>query len=408
MICVSGGCFIFLIFLSMFNFLKYISCIFFSLLLLICSISEDKHTEYVVDLVNRHKNEVKLSEFISKIKIVKLNKENSNLDSISAFIGIASKLVYKNNKVYILDGRGRGVVKIFNEDGNFLGAITLPIEFENSSVSIVDDFEVDNEGKVYLLNRQNAFIKIFNSNLKVSKTLKLKFSASKFLLTESTRNFYFVKNYQAINFEDTTFFYNIIKTDLEGKFMEGILPFRILPNSERNIFSANEPLSAANGKVYYLKMFSDTIYDIQESFIKIGYKVRFKNKVLRLHEYNPNTLGKLALEGKIKEALGISYFNETDLFNFFSYVEDSKKKFYFKDKRNKIEFSTDMIKDDTFYKEYIIPFPLKIEGKKMISVLDESFILDYSPQLENNNAMKPIIEDIKSNASTYLVFLTSK
>ena len=155
------------------NFLKYIPCILFSILLIRCTISEDKHTEYEIDLVNRHKNEVKLSEFISKIKIVKLNKENSNLDSISAFIGIASKLVYKNNKVYILDGRGRGVVKIFNEDGNFLGAITLPIEFENSSVSIVDDFEVDNEGKVYLLNRQNAFIKIFNSNLKVSKTLKL-------------------------------------------------------------------------------------------------------------------------------------------------------------------------------------------------------------------------------------------
>ena len=52
------------------NFLKYIPCILFSILLIRCTISEDKHTEYEIDLVNRHKNEVKLSEFISKIKIV--------------------------------------------------------------------------------------------------------------------------------------------------------------------------------------------------------------------------------------------------------------------------------------------------------------------------------------------------
>lgn len=118
-----------------------------------------------------------------------------------------------------------------------------------------------------LEGNSNSLI-LFNAQGQQLRKKNLKIKIANFAYDEKNHQYAFHKNFQAFSQADTSIFYNLIFTDSSFNIIHNYFPFSI-KEGERSIINFPFPLqNGDDGKIYFAKVFSDSIYCFQNGLLQ--------------------------------------------------------------------------------------------------------------------------------------------
>ncbi len=231
-----------------------ITCMLFSCDFGIKEASNENY-QYSKIQVSEINKDIKYSSLIDEIKYIPLEVKDS-----SKIIGEISKILFADNKFFVLDKIHLKTISVFDKDGKFINNIGSLGEGAGEYTKI-DDFFIDdknNEVGVLSINR----IIVFSIDGKFKREKKLNFMAT-----------HIEKGVDFFAFEGVE--YNLLKTDVDFNIKTVEFPF----SSIYDLHILN-PFNTMSQDILYRHSMSDTIYQITNTTTKPHYIIDFGNKAL--------------------------------------------------------------------------------------------------------------------------------
>ena len=199
-----------------------------------------------------------------KIATIKYIPLETSQDCI---IGFASKVLIKNNKIYVADYSLTKALFVFDMNGKFLFKIAKfgqgPDEYNS-----LRDFDIHINGDIYILDGTNNKILIFNQTGDFIKDIKIDYSISHFCLINN--KLYFSKLRESGKMFANLAVYNLAgnKTEFLLKDKKNLHDLRIIDYNPYDFFYSPD------STFYYSPKFSNIIYSITEESVRpaIGIK----------------------------------------------------------------------------------------------------------------------------------------
>jgi hypothetical protein len=117
----------------------------------------------------------KTKDLVNDIKYIPLEKNEKSI------FGTINKLIYKNERFFILDLQAEHHLYVFNDKGRFINKIGEIGKGPGEYIRL-QDFDISNNGLIYLYNRQFKKFHVYNSNGKFLFEKKMPFRARGFNL----------------------------------------------------------------------------------------------------------------------------------------------------------------------------------------------------------------------------------
>ena len=346
-----------------------------------------------IEVENKKSHPVEASDFIKRTEIIKLKINEGGV------IGRVDKIRFFEEKFYLLDISKTKTLKVFDRMGRFVYQITRHVLKTSDKLINIDDFDIDENGNVQILDGKNQKIYKFNKDGKYMNELVLPVYCFKFMIDKD--GYVFFKNKTANNFEDATLFYDILMMDSDGTITAKFKPFSI-PKGEFSRIAVSQPFSRVNNDILYVEFLNDTIWRFDKNKLTAKYYVDFTSKM------NDKYKNKIILDYKVllseknnKYAFGINFFNENDKMLFFQYTYGRKSNFYYINKNTEKVIITDKLIND--FDGGIIPFPINVFEDKMISVLDEFQLIQSGLQNISNDTKFTEIYNSILNGNTFII-----
>lgn len=297
------------------NFTKTASIIGLLLLTMSCGKVADKEfgDPIVLDLT-KDPVDMKLSDFVERVSHIYL--ENTS----EALIGNIDKIVYNNERFYILDRSIAKKVLVFDSSGKFLFKIGAlgggPGEFVE-----VTSFTIDNRNDMlYVYDCTNLSISKFDKDGKFIETIVVDFYAMN--VEFHNDRFVYYTNYT----ESKKGPYNIIVTDMNGNVVSRQFPFK--EKSSMHGFS-NTCFHQSDGELRLVQGFDNEIYGFDEDKAYPKFQLLFKGKPISIANFPDFD----QLEDYLMEhSRVVDFYNESDDLIYFLYFDRGKTHncFYFK------------------------------------------------------------------------------
>lgn len=363
--------------------------------------SEDK----IINIPYQQAQNVAANKLFNKVTILPLSSKTGS------FVANASKVLVYEKQIFILDTQSNAV-KVFNTKGDFL--YRLPKNFANNPQNLnFSDIAINTtKQQLAVLDAPRNMLYFFD--IKKSKALEshkasLPFYAHR--LVPYDEGYWFFKNRQAINQEDSTYFHDLLYTDTNFKFINGYERFTLETGAQVN-FALNNPFAytLTEAKLYN-RFLEDTLWKIGKASRELAYKVNFANAPKReVNKTRGNTKDEnLAQALKNPEndwAFIAGNIIETDNFLSLEYIEAQKARSFFLNKKLSKAYSIKLITHQTKEGTLALPAPIAaISPTKLIAMIDENAIL----KMQANNTFKSeweehnIYQNIINNGTTYLV-----
>lgn len=321
--------------------------------------------------------QIKLSEIISECKAIKLEFTDKSM------IGSIRKVIFYNNKIYVLDTFGAKSLMVFDSDGNFkqrIGSVgNGPGQF-----SMPQDFLIDTiRNEIEILGARK--INCYNENGDFLRSKTIKFTSLNFM--KSGTNYFFA----VAGKED----YKVFKTDLNGKVVEKYL------STNKDYEIGNAFMCFIPQKEDYLLFRPtkrDTIYFLNDKTAVPARVIDFGNYKFKLDEFRKLSFEEQMVfntkKGNINQCLINNYFENSNYIqirydmsgNLYEYILNKKNGKY-------IHFGKESLTDDITWEkdsrwllggndEYIyhIVEPHKYKSTKQL----RKFLEDFSRKGEDN------------------------
>lgn len=265
-------------------------------------------------------------------------KKYINLEVINGenVIDRIDKIIFKNNKYYVLDVR-KIFLAVFDENGKYLGKIG---ESKKDYFNIAD-FDVDENGYIYLIDGKLDNFLIYDNNFFLKKSFESPFEidivkylkSKEFLLGLSSWN---DKN----NVND-----KVVKTDLNLNVLETSLKYDY--SLDDNFWISRYTFIETNNAIYYNRPLDNEVfkYDLNGNVIKKYYfdfgKMNVPNSDKsdidsKIDRYNNYRL--LSNFTFVDDSLAFGKFWDKRKFKFF-YIDKTKKKLYLENLSEQTELS---------------------------------------------------------------------
>lgn len=258
--------------------------------------------------------DMKLSDFVERVSHIYL--ENTS----EALIGNIDKIVYNNERFYILDRSIAKKVLVFDSSGKFLFKIGElgggPGEFIEVTSFTIDD----KNDMLYVYDCTKLSISKFDKNGKFIETIVVDFYA----LNVEFHNdrFFFYTNYT----ESKKGPYNIIVTDMNGNVVSRQFPFK--EKSSMHGFS-NTCFHQSDGELRLIQGFDNEIYGFDEDKAYSKFRLLFNGKPTSIANFPDFD----QLEDYLMEhSRVVDFYNESDDLIYFMYFDrgETHNCFYFK------------------------------------------------------------------------------
>ena len=188
-------------------------------------------------------------------KVIPLAVPESFLD-----FGNRSKLIFKNNRIYILDmENNRNAVAVFDVTGKFLYKVGGEIGRSKSElIGDVECFDVDGNNKLHLYDRSGRKVLVFNDEGKFDHAVMLSdYLPSSMAVAEDGNFYYFSLDYFSSSKGNTS----LVVIDRKGKIVNTLYSLDVISNKSDG---DNRPLSkGANGVVSYLPSLADFVLNVK-------------------------------------------------------------------------------------------------------------------------------------------------
>jgi hypothetical protein len=232
--------------------------------------------------------------------------------SDESIFGEISKVIYKEGRFFILDTRYAKALLVFDKLGNFLFKIHKIGKGPGEYIKL-KDFDVDDDGNIYLLDVNLRKINKYDRNgLYLNSTINKFFSMS-FVLLNNKNDFMF---YRANVREKKNLNFNLVQWN--EKNLSVYFPYRSIYDDDKFGTATDYPLIKSEKTILYTHGFSDTIYEIKSNEIYAKYYFNFGKTKLPY-----NYLSKIREEKRLeylvtnkKYAWGLENCYETN--NYFS------------------------------------------------------------------------------------------
>ncbi len=268
--------------------MKYLKHIIFSYTILLLFSSCTKKIETTSNLVNVKTLTAKENIVYSIEKNFSLKKYIMLQDDRNNLLSTIDKVKIKGGKIYIMDKSGPHQVFIFDMNGNFIREIGKRGKGPGEHTMLCD-FDVDDNGKIYLYSRQQKKIFIYDSDNSFIKEHKLSFFADGFNLLKNGKYIFSVLKEN-----------NIKRKDIHKKHPKVLITDSLF-NIEKTYFSYNNNCLDNKGNtnlfsefsdgLLYNKPVNDTIFLFDwEGNLKQGYYINFGEKTLPNNFKNDYTL----------------------------------------------------------------------------------------------------------------------
>lgn len=151
---------------------KSLFLIYFSVIFLVSCIQKSKEQKLNIPIIDINIPAFKEEVFEQLPESLMKNKRYVNLEmrGDENYIDRIDKVLFKNNKFYILDVRKRSLV-VFTESGKFLEKVG---EIKKDYLNIAD-FDVDDDGMVYVIDGKSDNFLVYTEKFALLRTIKSPF-----------------------------------------------------------------------------------------------------------------------------------------------------------------------------------------------------------------------------------------
>jgi hypothetical protein len=276
------------------------------------------------------------------IKAVKLSTDEDNI------IGCVQKIIYNDERLFILDRKKSKGIFVFSKDGQFLNKIgTLgqgPGEYAEPT-----DFDVY-DGKVYVLDQLQSRLNIYELDGEYVSSKRMPFIATALSIANDSTIYF--NNIDADNQHlNDLINYSIYITDSNFK-INGCALYR--EHGKYSSVLADNLLNRYSGAIYYHAPLTNTIYKIDGERIAPFYKIDFGKKSLP-----KDMLLNENWKNFTSESVQSSYYIFDSIFCvasnwlYFTYIDNHVKKHAFYDKNSNNIYSSPTVIDYKYNKTEI-------------------------------------------------------
>jgi hypothetical protein len=352
-------------------FMKYYF-LFSSFLLLIACNHQLQTNDIEIEVDYKNLQEIKLSDYVKNVKIVKLETSDKVL------IGEIWQIKLFDHKIFIIDMVNKSLF-VFTEDGEFLHELRKIGQGPGEYLSLFDFYPSD-EG-VYLLTYSNSghSILYYDWNWNYINNISFKWFSTVFMMHDE----YFIL-FNEDDFEQNN---QISLIDMTGKLVKQFFP-RDKTSKNNNYASSNTLLEYYTAK-YFSPRHGNILYKLNEEnewekFIRIS----FGNKT---YKGDINQLDNV-YEEEFEYIIRYYYFMLKDVF-VFNFINDPIGTiFCFYNIKTK-QIATGKVKNDLI-PNYNRFYPLYQSGDYLIEKIYANDILsNYKELCDFDNSLKTLIDD---------------
>lgn len=276
------------------------------------------------------------------IKAVKLSTDEDNI------IGCAQKIIYNDERLFILDRKKSKGIFVFSKNGQFLNKIgTLgqgPGEYAEPT-----DFDVY-DGKVYVLDQLQSRLNIYELDGEYVSSKRMPFIATALSIANDSTIYF--NNIDADNQHlNDLINYSIYITDSNFKINECAI-YR--EHGKYSSVLADNLLNRYSGAIYYHAPLTNTIYKIDGERIALFCKIDFGKKSLP-EDMLLNENWKKFTSVSVQSSYYIfdSIFCVASNWLYFTYIDNHVKKHAFYDKNSNNIYSSPTVIDYKYNKTEI-------------------------------------------------------
>jgi hypothetical protein len=303
------------------------------------------------------------------------------------------KVVFDNDKIFVLDCQGNKKILVFDRQGKFIYTVGKtgqgPGEY-----SEISDFCLDTQNKtIYLLCGRNKIIQYDCYNGDFIGKKQLDFYASK--IEYSNNRFYFTG--------DQPDFFNLVVTDIDLKIIDKSFPDADVGANTRIL---RHPLQKSGSSVYYFRHLDNHIYEIQNgSKASAQYRMDFGKTEIdfsRIKQYTNS-----AMKDRLSVSRGrIKYWIQNSGYFICYYFEQKAPVMNIYDKEQGISRNFYLKNIDNQYNVAMCLFEYLTDADELVAVVQPADLLENVESIENEddkNCIKNMKLDEEMNPLLYVV-----
>ncbi|MDR2037710.1 MAG: 6-bladed beta-propeller [Bacteroidales bacterium] len=193
--------------------------------------------------------------------------------SKECFIGHPSKVLIRNNQIYVADFDNAMALFVFDMQGKFIFKIARKGKGPGEYISF-QDFDIQNNGDIYIFDHFGKKFLIFNSTGEYLRDVKTDYYLSNFCLVEN-------KMYWSKLWESGKMFANLAAYDIVDRKIEFLLKNKKFLHDLGLLNFSTYSFYYSPNRTYYSPKFSEIIYSINNEgvFPMIGIKNLLKPPV---------------------------------------------------------------------------------------------------------------------------------
>lgn len=317
-----------------------------------------------------------------------LNNSHYSIDSVRSLSMPAnkvykiSKLVIKDNKIYLLDTEFARTVFVFNTNGDYLYKLGERGRAINEYIGEPNDFFVDKHDEVHVFDRNGKKIIVFKNNGKIARVVgTYSISPYSFGLIDYNKYAYCI---QCPNSQNRDVNPALLFSDASGVNKKNILCLRntytYIP-SERLFFKNDDRLS-------HIPIMSDSVLVFKNDSIEKVIHFDFKGKFLAKEK--PNVITSRVKSKEISNyngVWGLIQYQETNFISMLEYLYDKTVVYWFNNKKN------GQIINSRSIMEGICPFSCYyLRDNQIVAVVDKETVKEMNVYAEDDTYKKKLRE----------------
>lgn len=301
-----------------------------------------------------------------------LNMSQYDIDSVvsislpdSAKHFLPTKLIVKNNRIYILDSQISKTIYVFDNNGNYMFKLGERGRAQDEYIGGPTDFFVDDENRTYVFDRMAQQIKKFKGNGQFSENI---WTADLFIHSFGLlNNKHFVYCKSSSSREEDVYNSALILSDLKSVNRKQLLRFKqnysLLP-SEQTFFSNDDRLS-------HIPILSDSVLvfkkDSLEKIIRFDFGGKFIQKERPDIAIEQNNLKDL---NEYDGVTALEVYQETESLAYLRYIYNSTIREWLYNKNTKQTISGYYLFDC-----FLLNSRLKyLRGNQIVTIIDQERI----------------------------------
>ncbi len=300
-----------------------------------------------------------------------------------AFVGEVSDLLGWQGKYVILDKLLKAV-HLLDEKGRRTGLIQGDVESNGYSLN-PQAICISHQNHLLVYDR-NGFLYTFKDTVLVKKE-KFAFFLDK--IAKTGTGYVAFKNQQANNFEDSTYFYDLIFLDTAMRVINKRYRFNIALNQSRYWAFLEHPLTVTKNEVFFSRVFNDTIYRYSFTGKLLGaLTINFETGKSpgQFPEVNLSEPVEVLEEIVKKYCFNVGYFLDTRYHRSFLFNNKFSTCLFWQSKKNSRALAIKHLTGNFEGEKTVLPFPFYENDRYVYGVIDErhlNFMLhdidDYAP-----------------------------